>query len=250
MVSLLAMISAAALAGHAPARPAVASAPVGAVRVCAAAGYSESAALCRRSPKRPVLSGPVAACSIAGPRAALAHVKAEMTYRGAVVDAKTTALVVRGSKSMSVRVALGVPLPAGTWTCSFRGRYVHVRQTFRTTGRTGTLVDAGVCDDADAPAFTDDDPILCRPGADPRATTRFWLCSALVPAAKGATVEVHLVRDDADVVPPQRVAVRSPLTVVALADDGETQLEPGSYACRFTLGRTTVEVPFTAGAPA
>jgi hypothetical protein len=250
MVSLLAMVAAAAVAGHAPARPAAASASVGAVRVCGAAGYSESGAVCRRSPKRPVLSGSLAACSVTGPRAALAGVKAQMAYRGALVDVGTTALVVRGSKSMSVRVALGVPLPAGTWTCSFRGPHVRLQQTFRTTGRTGALLDAGACDDADAPAFTDGDPILCRPGADPKTTTRFWLCTALVPAAKGATVDVHLVRDGADVVPPRRVGVRSPLAVAALADDGETQLEPGAYACRFVLGRTTVEVPFTAGAPA
>jgi hypothetical protein len=240
MLALLATVAATAASAHAPA--------VGPVRVCSALGYDTSAAVCRTATTRP-LSGRLAACSVAGSRQTLAGVKARMTFRGLAVADGTTAVVERGTKGMSVRVALGLPLPAGAWVCRFDGPRLHLRKTFRTKGSTSAILYAGVCDDKNALAYTEDDPILCAAGAARPVTTKFWLATALVPVAKGHTLSVHLLQNDADVVPAVDVVGRGALEVLSLSDDGSTELEPGSYVCRFVLdGQTVAELPFTAGA--
>jgi hypothetical protein len=219
------------------------------LRVCGSTAFSRSRAQCTRDERRTTLVSNRISCSVDADVARPALIRPRTTYNGRAISFRPSRLP-RGEWSYWINhdLKINLPLPGGTWGCSFTFGRATVRASFRSGGPTGAIVNTAACRGENTVAY-DDGFRVCRSDESgaPLPGTNSAYCYAVYPNETGRLARLAVV-SDGEVLQEVEFRIGEPLwigVVFVSAPPGQ-RLPAGSYSCEYHLdGSLAAAKPFT-----
>jgi len=204
------------------------------VRVCGQGALDKSAGECTQDQSRsPILSSSFN-CSARARGEPGERFVGRFFYRGQPFQAFGTSV---GDKRRGVYIYLTAgpnPMPGGGWSCELRVGPERVRKAFRSAGPTGPILHVAAC--RTSRTVLAGPARVCRrdESGSPFPSTGSVTCSAVFAGGKGKLAGIEFLREGRQVFAGD---FKLPLPVTAAGPrlDPDPKLQPGSWACRWSL---------------
>ena len=220
------------------------------LRVCASTDFSRAQHRCTTDQREtPIVSNRIS-CSVDIVVRRTSVVRGQILYRGGVAHTIGPTLLRPGTYPAWIyeNVKIDQPLPGGSWRCEFTLGSARTDVAFTSGGPEGDVVNVAVCGRQTTVRHETSGLILCRkddstavlPASEPVR------CSATFAGVPGKVALLEIVRrgvrrTSVDFVVGSTIWLG---TVQLRPSEGAT-LQPGSFACRFSLdGEIVAEKPF------
>jgi hypothetical protein len=215
------------------------------VRVCGLAALDRGASECTRDEAaRPIRSSQFN-CSVHARADRGERFTGRFLYEGQPFRA-FGANVGTSQRSIFIYITAGpTPMPGGRWACQLRVGRERVVKTFRSGGPTGPILNVAVCRSASTVAAGPSRVCLRDESAAPLPATAPVTCSAVFVGGRGKVAGFAFLHMGRDVGLSGTFTLPLPVTAAAPALTPDPRLEPGRWACRFTVaGRQLALKPF------
>jgi hypothetical protein len=164
-----------------------------------------------------------------------------MSYDGGQIGGWRPLHVYAGTTPVwfAYNIGTNLPLPAGTWTCTFTLGSVHVSVPFTTNGPTGEVVDFTTC--ADSNTIGSYKNGICRTdqGSAGLPSTGVIICSLDITNRIGSTPKIDFLDPTGAVLFSHTghtiTKTLWPLWAWTSAPGPSPSFAPGTYACRVSI---------------
>jgi len=238
VLSVSAAVAAAALLADAPASV---QKRLESVRVCGASALDRSAGVCTKDESGKPLRSSQFNCSARAQGGSGEQFAGRFLYRGQPFPAYGTNV---GSKRRGVYVFLTAgpnPMPGGSWACELQVGPERVKKTFKSAGPTAPILYVAAC--RTSRTVLAGQVHVCRRDESSAAlpSAESVTCSAVFAGGKGKTAAIAFLREGKQFFGGD-FQLPLPVTAAGPQLDPAPRLQPGRWACRWSLAGRVLAV--------
>ena len=211
------------------------------VRVCGASALDKRAGVCTKDESGKPLRSSQFNCSARAQASSGEQFAGRFLYRGQPFPAFGTNV---GSKRRGVYVFLTAgpnPLPGGSWACELQVGPERVKKTFKSAGPTAPILYVAAC--RTSRTVLAGQVHVCRRDESSAAlpSTESVTCSAVFAGGKGKTAAIAFLREGKQFFAGD-FQLPLPVTAAGPQLDPAPRLQPGKWACRWSLAGRVLAV--------